>query len=39
MGWVEDKTGIDVTPFDVNELDDVADAITDAFDGIGDFVK
>lgn len=38
MGWVEDKTGIDVTPIDVNELDDVADAITDAFDGIGDFV-
>lgn len=38
MGWVEDKTGIDVTPIQMDEADAFADAVTDAFDGIGDFV-
>jgi hypothetical protein len=38
MGWVEDKTGIDVTPIQMDEADAIADAVTDVVDGIGDFV-
>jgi hypothetical protein len=38
MGWVEDKTGIDVTPIQMDEADAIADAFTDVVDGIGDFV-
>lgn len=39
MGWVEKNTGVDVTPIEIKEVSNLADAVTDGLSDVNKFVK